>query len=178
MYVYAECVCVCVCVRACMRVCVRARVRVCVCVCVCVCGGGGGGCSVSRYVCVHARAKNLSARLRSSPPPPCTPKNGFTPLSNCQHTLTLTWLMRTGLSVPLLSYGKSFSNQSYSRLDVLPLRGVVLRCSWSDLSISAGGVHVVLPLWNHICMLGMGVGSEASLQHVQTKSIAVCWFLG
>ena len=63
--------------------------------------------------------------------------------------LDLTWLRCSGLSVPLLSYGKSFSNQSYSGLDVLPLQGVVLRCSWSDLSISAGGVHVVLPLWNH-----------------------------
>ena len=52
--------------------------------------------------------------------------------------LSLTWLRCTGLSVPLLSYGKSFSNQSYSRLDALPLHGVVLRCSWSDLSISAG----------------------------------------
>ena len=48
----------------------------------CVCVGGGGGSCVLRardvYVCgvvclgmcVHARAKNLSARLRSSPPPP------------------------------------------------------------------------------------------------------------
>ena len=52
----------------------------------------------------------------------------------------LTWLRCTGLSVPLLSYGKSFSNQSYSGLDALPLQGVVLRCSWSDLCISAGGV--------------------------------------
>ena len=33
-------------------------------------------CSVSRYVC--ACSKNLSARLRSPPPP--TPHNGFTPL--------------------------------------------------------------------------------------------------
>ena len=47
------CVCVCVCVRACVRACAR------VCMCGVVCLG----------MCVHARAKNLSARLRSSPPP-------------------------------------------------------------------------------------------------------------
>ena len=46
------CVCVCVCVRSCVSACVRARV------CGVVCLG----------MCVHARAKNLSARLRSSPP--------------------------------------------------------------------------------------------------------------
>ena len=46
------CVCVCVCVCACARACVRARA------CGVVCLG----------MCVHARAKNLSARLRSSPP--------------------------------------------------------------------------------------------------------------
>ena len=53
------CVCVCVCVRA-----WRARAR--------ACG------VVYLGMCVHARAKNLSARLQSPPPP--TPQNGFTPL--------------------------------------------------------------------------------------------------
>ena len=41
--------------------------RACVCVCVCVCG------VVCLGMCVHARAKNLSARLRSFPPPPPPP---------------------------------------------------------------------------------------------------------
>ena len=62
-------VCVCVCVRACVRACVWVCVCVCVvraCVRVCVCVW----CIVCLGMCVHARAKNLSARLRSSPPPP------------------------------------------------------------------------------------------------------------
>ena len=52
----------------------------------------------------------------------------------------LTWLRCSGLSVPLLSYGKSFSNQSYSGLDVLLLQGVVseMLLIWS-FHLSGGG---------------------------------------
>ena len=57
MNVYAECVCVCVCVCVCTCVCACVRVRARVCGVVCL------------GMCVHARAKNLSARLRSPPPP-------------------------------------------------------------------------------------------------------------
>ena len=40
------------------------------CVCVCVCARARVCGVVCLSMCVHARAKNLSARLRSSPPPP------------------------------------------------------------------------------------------------------------